>query len=224
MQARFIKQIGWRGRLRIYWESVRLVEEQDSGRRYECLGGCPNSYGRGKNGIHNAYLPIDDRLGDAAQADFGDESDYTVWPTACAYCAAEVPTEAPARPSVGESGTHWTRQVFVERLFDTPSGKPEPGDLYWLRGHEDRSCWHWDNCDGMHLHGIVPNGDRWDIDSRASNCTLKDDRLHRCWVRHGRPEDGNVHVDKNGLTCNAGGGSIDTGGWHGHLKEFQWVP
>lgn len=31
---------------------------------------------------------------------------------------------------------------------------------------------------------------------------------HRCWVRHGDPRTGVVHVDKNGLTCRAGAGSI----------------
>jgi hypothetical protein len=29
---------------------------------------------------------------------------------------------------------------------------------------------------------------------------------HRCWVRHGDPRTGFVHVDKNGLTCGAGKG------------------
>jgi hypothetical protein len=69
-----------------------------------------------------------------------------------------------------------------------------------------------------------PDGHDWMIDARASNCTMKDDNLHHCWVRHGRPEDGNLHVDKNGLTCAAGGGSIDTGKWHGHLHNGELNP
>lgn len=56
-----------------------------------------------------------------------------------------------------------------------------------------------------------PDGHHWYIDNRASNCTKKDDDVHRCWVRHGRPEDGTLHVDKSGNTCAAGAGSIDTG-------------
>lgn len=42
---------------------------------------------------------------------------------------------------------------------------------------------------------------------------------HRCWVRHGdvRQE---VHVDKQGDTCGAGGGSIiSPDGWHGFLHN-----
>src|SRR5262245_7846725 len=32
---------------------------------------------------------------------------------------------------------------------------------------------------------------------RSSNCRMKDDDTHHCWVRHGRPEDGTL-LDKNG--------------------------
>ena len=45
------------------------------------------------------------------------------------------------------------------------------------------------------------------------------DDVHRCWVRHGRPEDGTLHVDKNGQTCAAGAGSIQTHNWHGFLHN-----
>jgi len=78
----------------------------------------------------------------------------------------------------------------------------------------------WDNEVEPHLIVRCPSGDGsrdWDIDSRASNCTLRDDRLHRCWVRHGAPPD--VHVDKDGLTCSAGAGSIALPGWHGFLTH-----
>jgi lambda family phage portal protein len=51
-------------------------------------------------------------------------------------------------------------------------------------------------------------GGTWDIDGRASNCTRPDDDTHRCWVRHGDPRTGVVHVDKDGDTCGAGSGSI----------------
>jgi hypothetical protein len=40
-------------------------------------------------------------------------------------------------------------------------------------------------------------------------------------VRHGTPPD--VTVDKNGLTCNAGGGSIQVPGWHGFLRNGELV-
>ena len=66
-----------------------------------------------------------------------------------------------------------------------------------------------------------PDGHDWMIDLRARNCTMKDESTHHCWVRHGRPEDGTLHVDKNGLTCDAGAGSIDTGTWHGFLHNGE---
>jgi hypothetical protein len=73
--------------------------------------------------------------------------------------------------------------------------------------------------DGRALACVCPDGHHWHIDGRASNCTMKDDKVHRCWVRHGRPEDGTLHVDKNGVTCAAGAGSIATGKWHGFLHK-----
>lgn len=43
---------------------------------------------------------------------------------------------------------------------------------------------------------------------------------HRCWVRHGDAKNGVVHVDKAGVTCNAGAGSIiSPDGWHGFLHN-----
>lgn len=51
--------------------------------------------------------------------------------------------------------------------------------------------------------------------------TYEDSRPdHRCWVRHGDVRTGQVHVDKNGNTCGAGGGSIiSPDGWHGFLHN-----
>lgn len=98
--------------------------------------------------------------------------------------------------------------------------------------------------DGVAVCCWVPSANRryaktrWTIDSRASNCTspclacgvaYKDHReperdheyqdakpAHRCWIRHGTVGEP-IHVDKDGETCQAGGGSIQTDGWHGHL-------
>ena len=72
--------------------------------------------------------------------------------------------------------------------------------------------------DGRYLMVKTPGG-LWPIDERASNCTVPDDNEHRCWIRHGRPEDGTLHVDKNGLTCAAGAGSIVCGNYHGFLHH-----
>jgi len=70
--------------------------------------------------------------------------------------------------------------------------------------------------DGRSLIVKTPGG-MWNIDSRASNCTLPDDNEHRCWIRHGEPP--NVTVDKNGNTCQAGAGSIQCGDYHGFLQN-----
>lgn len=73
--------------------------------------------------------------------------------------------------------------------------------------------------DGRSLSVVLPNGDHWFIDNRASNCTKPEDKIHRCWIRHGRPEDGTLHVDKAGDTCTAGAGSIAVDGYHGFLHN-----
>ena len=74
----------------------------------------------------------------------------------------------------------------------------------------------WDNKSDDYLTVVTPGGE-WNIDQRASNCTLPEDRLHRCWVRHGEPP--NVTVDKRGVTCSAGGGSIQQPRYHGFLQS-----
>lgn len=80
--------------------------------------------------------------------------------------------------------------------------------------------------DGLAVVCIVPRraaGSKygtmwWHIDGMASNCTKKDDSVHRCWVRHGSWGEP-VHVDKNGCTCAAGAGSISVPGFHAFLHN-----
>lgn len=84
----------------------------------------------------------------------------------------------------------------------------------WLSPTHD-----WDNPEGpMNLCVETPGG-TWNIDGRCSNCTMKDDRTHRCWVRHGDPP--RVTVDKDGHTCQAGAGSIMVGNYHGFLRNGE---
>lgn len=87
----------------------------------------------------------------------------------------------------------------------------------WYKGNGN-----WNNDDGHHLFVTLPNHRLWDIDNRCSNCAMPEDRMHRCWVRHG--EVPNITVDKNGFTCLAGGGSIwsnqgQSDEWHGFLQN-----
>lgn len=223
MRARFIHQIGIAGKLRIYWDKVRSEKVYEDGySSNKWLDDCPSSYGLGHNGIHNACTPLGSKEGTTDYNCFGKVEDFSIekWPTQCNDCAQSVP-QAIRPTKAGEEGIEVIRQVFTWRLYNTASGKPEPGDLYWIK-HEIGDCPYWDNCNGMHLHGIVPNGDDWDIDCRASNCTMPEDRQHRCWIKTGSPEDGTLHVDKNGATCAAGAGSIMLSQWHGFLHHFDW--
>ncbi len=106
-------------------------------------------------------------------------------------------------------------------VYDTSDGDPHPGDMYWMPDHRNAQgvveCHYWDNCEGEHLHVVLPNGHHWDVDSRASNCTRKEDRAHRCWIRSGEPP--RVTAGKSGNTCSAGAGSILSGNYHGFLRD-----
>lgn len=114
------------------------------------------------------------------------------------------------------------------RRYRTLSGEHvelRPGDLYFEDAHVPNApCVWWGNCDGRHLICMVPDGHggtfRWNIDGRASNCSLPANMTHRCWRRHGDPSKGECHVDKVGLTCTAGAGSIAVGGYHAFLHNF----
>jgi hypothetical protein len=105
-------------------------------------------------------------------------------------------------------------------------------------GEDHRGKWEcaWSNCDGRHLYVIIPCDGilhTWDVSGKAGNCTLKDEREHRCWVHHGSAEAGNLHVDKAasnpsktggpGSTCRAGAGSIGVGDFHGFVHGGKLV-
>lgn len=194
MKVRLIKEIGTRSFLRIYWHT-----DPD----------CP-----GKYGCHNVMVPLIDSE-ELEDWDLGGKpEDYPAerWPTKCGHCGAPVPENA-------------RRQIFRDRLYNTASGKPEPGDLYWAAWKhspdwKDFYC-PWDNCNDPrgHLMCMLPNGHEWDIDGRANNCTLPQDKTHRCWVRHGEPPE--VDVGKGGPTCSAGAGSILSGDYHGFLHNGE---
>lgn len=108
--------------------------------------------------------------------------------------------------------------VFVEMYASEKELKP--GDMFFEDYMEPDT--YWSNQIGPHLCLVLPNGIHWVIDSRASNCDMKEDKTHRCWVRHGEPP--NITVDKRGETCNAGSGSIKAGNFHGFLRngKLEW--
>ncbi len=116
-------------------------------------------------------------------------------------------------------------QVFGFAIYVDDQGKE-----YTLRDKVPGMMWdawwnhdvpEWCGPDGKSLQVVCPDGHVWCIDSRASNCDQKNEHTHKCWVRHG--ESPNLTVDKNGHTCNAGGGSIQTGSWHGFLRNGELV-
>lgn len=162
-------------------------------------------------GCHDARKHVKDITGTDTPWDAcGDTEDYPteMWPTHCDKCGQPVPVDG-------------KKQVFSSHLWDTPSGKLEPGCLFWVDYLPINM--YWDNHVGPHLYAMLPNGHEWNIDSRASNCGSPNDRTHRCWRRHGDPETGNVHVDKNGETCSAGAGSIQSGNYHGFLNNGEFT-
>lgn len=167
---------------------------------------------------HDAMTPFDEvqhpartiiSLDDKAGAP---PKDDPRWPTHCEYCHQPLPENT-------------TYQVFVERIYR----RTDTGELMLLRdappGAMWDAWWYGECSKGPDGRSIIvkcpPDGWEWLIDGPASNCTMKGDTVHRCWVRHGEPP--NLTVDKNGVTCAAGAGSIQTPKWHGFLRNGELV-
>ena len=150
------------------------------------------------------------------------------WPTHCARCPYEFTDD-----------DQW--QDFQDQIYATPSGATyrlpgrmssllnsspvtdaPPGAMWdaWWMGEFSRGP------DGICLCVCLPNSSTWMVDSRASNCTMPDDNAHKCWCRHGDPrtEPHLLTVDKNGVTCAAGAGSIQADDYHGFLTNGQLTP
>ena len=121
----------------------------------------------------------------------------------------------------------WSGSGFSRMFRRTDTGeelggfaaKLPPGACYDAHWYHDWRT----GPDGRSLVVVLPNGHPWFIDNEASNCTMKGETVHRCWCRHGKPEDGTLHVDKDGNTCKAGGGSIQSGDYHGFLHNGALV-
>jgi hypothetical protein len=139
------------------------------------------------------------------------------------------PKNDPRWPKVCKCGLQFPDtfewQMFTHRVYErsdthelTTMREAPAGALWyaWWMKSENGYSWEWDNQTTPSLICRTPGGE-WNIDSRASNCTMPEDRTHRCWIRHGEPP--NIHVDKNGFTCQAGAGSIISGNYHGFLHN-----
>lgn len=135
------------------------------------------------------------------------------WPTQCTGCTYIFTEE-----------DEW--QIFPETLYrraDTGEtmtwNESGPGAMRHCEWYEGLA---WaSGPDGLALSVKCPNGREWHIDGPCSNCTMKDDRVHKCWCRHGTPP--NITVDKNCNTCAAGAGSIQAGDYHGFLRNGEFT-
>ena len=133
------------------------------------------------------------------------------WPRKCEKCDYEFT----------ENDLNW--QNFTSRMYVAGDGRSWPqrelpaGAMYfedWLPRN-----FYWDNKRDPHLIVILPNGIEWNVDSRANNCTMPNDRTHRCWSRTG--EAPKVTAGKQQPTCAAGAGSILAGSYHGFLQNGE---
>lgn len=146
------------------------------------------------------------------------------WPEKCGHCGE------PFDPAKTEN------QVFQEAVYvrydgglgeftlrDAPVGMM--WDAFWMRNSyeagEHGPGWTNVGPDGLALVIQVPRKHPFQPEQRASNCTMKDDGRHKCWVRHGDARVGLVHIDKVGHTCQAGAGSIVTPSWHGFIHHSR---
>jgi hypothetical protein len=145
------------------------------------------------------------------------------WPVKCDHCEyrfvdADERQLFDLRVYADDQGRECVLPMYAVRDV----ARAPAGAMYWAYWrHKDGKCWIWDNCTDArgHLLVVCPGGSEWEIDSRASNCTMPDERTHRCWVRHG--EAPMLTVDKSGKTCAAGAGSIVAGTYHGFLQNGE---
>lgn len=140
------------------------------------------------------------------------------------------------KPVPNHSDSRWPNQcacgyVFQEsdewqRFTDEIYRRADTGEEVYLRDAPPGAMWYawWADQfqvpQGEHNLAVKTPGGEWQIDSQSSNCTMPDDRRqerHHCWIRHGEPP--NITVDKNGVTCSAGAGSIQANHWHGFLRN-----
>lgn len=201
---------------------------------------CPTS----GYGYHNASVPIAER-GNVDKEGYVSltnletallkEKYASVWPKQCSCGYIFTDTDH--------------QQLFTERLYK----KSDTGELISLADAPPGAMWdaYWYSedsefrgPDGRCLVVKTPSGHEWIIDSRANNCDMpclhcgvpyhrhkhyepgdnhhyEDLRKHKCWIRHGEPPV--LTVDKKGVTCGAGAGSIAVPGYHGFLRNGEFT-
>ena len=131
------------------------------------------------------------------------------------------PVTEDLRPTVCDCGYKFAKNDPVVTSVMPLYKRSDNDKLVELREAEVGAMWYsdsypWKGPDRKSLVVRTPGGD-WSVDMQASNCDKKDDKAHKCWVRHGKPPE--VTVDKNGHTCSAGAGSIVIRDYHGFLRN-----
>lgn len=159
---------------------------------------CPNGH---------EHVLREDELGPGVEAEDWSYGDLT-WPDRCPTCGEALEMDADGSPS--------SSFIVTSHEFR----RPDTGQVGNLSSFGPGAMWDDEfgpkGPDGRSMTVVLPNRHTWHIDSEASNCTRKGEP-HQCWVRHGEPP--KLHVDKQGDTCAAGGGSIVAGDYHGHLHH-----
>ena len=208
--------------VKCYWMEP-LGKTRLSLRRYVSSEGSPCPSMPGKYSYHNAKVflfDVDEKLEGSG--------DYKVYRHEGPQNPNEVPPEyVQLWPEFCDCGyvfkdeDRW--QIFSETLYQrsdtgqiltwTEAGPGAMRENEWFAGKR-AFC----GPDGISISVKCPDGKEWMIDGPCNNCTMPNDHVHKCWVRHGNPPYLTVNK-QGGYTCNAGGGSIDTGTYHGFLVE-----
>jgi hypothetical protein len=178
-------------------------------RRYSSGSKCPLPNGYHDNSVVIGETPVTtDRNGYFRIQEEKPPHDDPRWPTRC-DCGYQFTDD-----DVWQLSWH----VIYRRTDtgeETTLRDAAPGAMYYADWYSDVP--EWCGPDGRALMVKTPDGHTWHVDGEASNCTRKGDKTHKCWIRHGTPP--LVTVDKNGVTCAAGAGSILTPKWHGFLRN-----
>ncbi|MEP7336864.1 MAG: hypothetical protein ABI977_03905 [Acidobacteriota bacterium] len=186
-------------------------------RRYASGSTCPGPWS-----YHNISVPFD-------VIEYDKFTDEGCYPADSRGGPPKSDPRWPARCSCGYEFTEKDEfQFFNERVYR----RADTSEEMTLRGVTPGAMWYGDwmltegsnlyrGPDGHSLMVKLPNGNEWHIDGMASNCTMPDDSDHKCWVRHGDVP--NITVDKEGRSCAAGAGSIQSGNYHGFLRNGEFV-
>lgn len=193
-----------------------LVEATETVRRFaRCYIGGENKCSQSGMGYCNAEVFVDE-VASPQTVEGHDRSqidcrlpESAPWPTHCACGREFLPHH---------------RTTFTDRVYQ----RMDNGERFGLKGIEKapgaiyRATWmepHWVGDDGRSYVCVLPNGRIWMIDGACSNCTRKGEP-HQCWIREGEAPNFTVGKGKPGAnTCDAGGGSILAGDYHGFLTN-----